>query len=311
MEYEIKLSGTTFDDGAIDLDRLELLAQSIRDIAKGALQIRLLGTSAKRGRDSAQLTNALRIRLRGIKPGSTVLQLECEPFRNTLKGVPGNLFRQEIFNKLPDQSPVGLVMEAFREAINPEDEHDLLLDKPLLQDLQKFKRVFINPTQILEFSNRGSQPDLRLTTNDLLKIKQVEEQIPNPQPVIITGLVEELKFSKAKVTFIPDQGAAITGFLGENVPAAEMAKYWGEKVTIRGTAHFRPSGRMAHVEIAQVALAHNDDAYFSRPVLKETVAQQIERQIREKGTRNRLSEFIGILADAEGTFENDLKILNQ
>jgi len=37
MEYEIKLSGTPFDDGAIDLDRLEFIAQYLRDIAKGAL----------------------------------------------------------------------------------------------------------------------------------------------------------------------------------------------------------------------------------------------------------------------------------
>jgi hypothetical protein len=54
------------------------------------------------------------------------------------------------------------------------------------------------------------------------------------------------------------------------------------------------------------------DGFFSRPVFRETVAQQLERQIsKKKGIANRLSDFIGILADAEGSYENDLKMLQE
>lgn len=311
MEYEIKLSGTNFDDGSIDLDRLELLAQHLKDIAKGALQMRLLGTSAKhKGRETAHLNDALRIKLRGIKDGSTILELECEPFKNTLKYVQGHLFRQEILEQLPDQTPVALIMASFSAALDPENDGSLL-DRDLLQSLQSFKKVFVNGSQQIAFSNRGSVPDVKLQLADFDRIRKIEESIPKPQQVVISGLVEELKFSKAKVTFIPDRGSAITGFLGEGVAAAEMAKYWGQKVTIRGTAHFKPNGRMAYVQIAQVALAQSDDDYFSRPVKSETTEQQIARQIREKGNRNRWSEFVGILADAEGDFENDLKMLRE
>ena len=154
-------------------------------------------------------------------------------------------------------------------------------------------------------------PNLRLKADDFKRLKTIEEKTPDPQPVVIAGLVEELKFSKAKVTFIPDKGRPITGFLHEKVPAGEMAKYWGQKVTIRGTAHFRPNGLMAFVEIKQVALSESGDAYFSRPVRRETVAQQLERQIGEKGDRNPLRDFIGILSDAGGSFEEDLKMLRE
>lgn len=311
MHYEIKLSGTPFDDGAIDLDRLELLAQYIHDIAKGALQMRMFGTSVKKGRDTDQIANALKIRLRGLSKGSTILHLECQPFRETLQQVQGNLFHQEILRRLPDQTPMALVMESFQDALNPESSGEML-DKHLLRDLQNFKKVFVNEAHTLLISNRGSLPDLKLQMTDFNRLKSIEEKIPNPQPVVIVGIVEELNFSKAKVTFIPDKGRPITGFLGEAVPAGEMAKYWGHRVSIRGTAYFRPNGQMAFVEIAKVALAVAGDEYFSRPVHRETVAQQLERQITtKKGVGNRLSDFIGILSDAAGSYENDLKMLSE
>lgn len=99
MEYEIKLSGTPFDDGAIDLDRLEIIAQHLHDIAKGSLQIRMFGSSQIKGRETQQVTQSLKIRLRGLSRGSTVLHLECQPFRETLRNVQGNLFHQEIVHE--------------------------------------------------------------------------------------------------------------------------------------------------------------------------------------------------------------------
>jgi len=311
MEYEIKLSGTPFDDGAIDLDRLEVISQYLRDISKGALQMRMFGASYKRGRETEQIARALKIRLRGLSQGSTVLHLECQPFRTTLRNVQGSLFQQAIVERLPDETPVSLVMESFQDALNPDSSGEML-DKHLLKVLQNFKKVLVNDLQTIQFSNRGSLPDLQLQIADFKHLKTIEEKTPDPQSVVISGIVEELKFSKAKVTFLPDQGRPITGFLGESVSTSEMAGFWGKKVTIRGTAHFRPSGQMAFVEISKVSLAESGDAYFSRPIVRETVAQQLERQTAaRKLSGNKLSQFIGILADAEGDYENDLKMLTE
>jgi hypothetical protein len=311
MEYEIKISGTTFDDGSVDLDQLEIIAQHLHGISRGALQMRMFGSSYKRGRETDQIARALKIRLRGLSKGSTILHLECQPFRETLRNVQGSLFQQAILERLPEETPVSLVMESFQDALNPESVGDML-DKHLLKDLQSFKKALVNEAQTIQFSNRGSLPDLQLRISDFNRLKTIEEQTPNPQPVVISGIVEELKFSKAKVTFIPDQGRPITGFLGETVPTSEMAGFWGKKVTIRGTAHFRPSGQMAFVEIGKVSLAALGDAYFSRPVIRETVAQQLERQLAaRKSSSNKLSQFIGILADAEGDYETDLNLLRE
>ncbi len=117
MIYEIRLAGAEQDDGRIDLQRLIELAQSLTDIAKGALQIRLMGVSSKGGKKTERIKQALNIKLANLKKGSTVLELECQPFSETLQGQQGDAFRSEILDELPNQTPLALVIESFREAV--------------------------------------------------------------------------------------------------------------------------------------------------------------------------------------------------
>lgn len=313
MEYDIKLSGTPFDDGSMDLDQLERLAWQLRNIAKGALQMRIFGTSVRKGRENERLSAALKIRLRGLTKGSTVLHVACAPFGETLRGhVQGNLFQENVLQQLPDQTPMTLVMEAFQDALNPNYNGDLL-DTALLKDLQNFQKVFVNDAQHIQLSNRGSLPDVDLSKNTLSKLLKWEDQIPKPQKIIAAGRVEELKYSKARVTFLPDQGRPFVGFLGESVPHAEMATLWGEKATIIGMAHYKANGQMAHVEIEHVHLAQDKDNYFSRVPRRETVAQQLERQLKEgKGRSSTILRLSHQLAEEtwETSLEEDLKLLN-
>ena len=50
MNYEIKIENATETKGTIDLHRLTLIADSIRKVSEGALQIRLRGISLTKGR---------------------------------------------------------------------------------------------------------------------------------------------------------------------------------------------------------------------------------------------------------------------
>lgn len=314
MEYDIKLSGTPFDDGAVDLDQLELLARQLRNIAKGALQMRMFGTSVIRGREKRQIAEALKIRLKGLAKGSTILQVECATFSETLhRGVQGNLFQQEVLQRLPDQTPMTLVMQSFQDALDPNNNGEML-DQALLKDLQAFQKIFINDAQRIQFSNRGSVPELDLSKLALSKLRKWEGQIPQPSRLIASGRVEELKYSKAQVTFVPNKGRPFVGFLGESVAHAEMASLWGQKATITGMAHYKADGQMAHVEIENVRLAQEEDTYFSRVPKRETVAQQLERQLKEgKGKGSKILELSRQLAaeNWDTTLEEDLQLIGQ
>ncbi len=307
MQYEIKLQGAPTDDGSISLERLADLAASLQAIAKGALQIRLGGISNWRGRTTLRLNGALEIRLRGLRPGSTVLDLECDTFRESLAGQQGDVFRPNILEALPALTPMSLVIQSFQDALQPQpnEEH---LDKPLLQELQQFKKLFSEANETITISNRGSLPSLELRKQDLAKIHILEVQTPEPQNVLVKGLVETLKYSKSKVIIQTSEGR-IDAFLPQTLTPDAISRHWGKEVTIAGMAHYRPSGRMAFIEIERIFEPSDGDAYFSRKKSSETAEQQIQRQLAEKQYQNQLGDLVGKWPGEE-SFEDLLKQLS-
>lgn len=291
MRYEIRLAGAEQDDGGIDLQRLIMLAQFITDIARGALQIRLMGISAERGRTTERISKALKIRLADLKEGSTILELECDTFNETLQGQQGNAFNPEILEELPNQTPLALVMESFREALDYKEDGNHL-DKALLKRLKAFEKVFVSSNESVTMSNRGSVPDIYLKKEDFKKIQQLEESIPEPQEVIINGKVDELKYSKARVTIATTEGT-VNAVLSEDLLPEEISKFWGKDVTIAGTAHYQPGGKMSFLYIERIYEPMEADKYFSHPAKKETIEQQIQRQQKQLRYTNRLQEIIG------------------
>jgi len=288
MNYEIKIENATETKGTIDLHRLSLISDSIRKVSEGALQIRLRGISLTKGK-KISLKDALKVSLTGIKEGSTVLCLESEKFEKTLEPYQTDLFRWEAQQQLPQQTPMSLFIQSFQDAMNKDYEQDLL-DKPLLRELKHLKNAFLNDGETLIISNQNSLPELQLKKEDFKKIKVLEDEIPDPEPVILNGIVESLKYSKLKVQIKTNEGI-VDGFLSEALSTDDIAPFWGKEVTITGTVHYKPSGRSI-IEIERVFEAGEGDDYFSKKPKSETVKQQLERQIREKGG-NQLSQILG------------------
>ncbi len=291
MIYEIRLAGVEQDDGKIDLQRLAQLAQIISEIAKGALQIRLQGFSIERGRTSERISNALKIKLADLKKGSTILELECETFGETMAGQQGDVFRPEIIQELPSQTPMSIVIDSFRQALDYKEEANQL-DKALLKKLKHFQKVFISDEEFVTMSNRGSIPDLKLKKKDFEKIQILEESIPEPQEILINGIVDELKYSKSRVTIATKEGT-VNGVLSDELEPEDISRYWGKELTIAGTAHYLPSGKMSFLYIEKLFEPSDADKYFSKPSKKETVEQQILRKQKILKNGNHLSEIVG------------------
>lgn len=306
MKYEIKIENSPEPSGMVDLQRLAVLAENMLKISEGALQIRLRGISLTKGRKKTSLKESLKVSLTSIKQGSTVLCLESEKFEKTLEPYQTDLFRQESQRDLPEQTPVSLFIKAFQNAFGSDGGNDFL-DKPLLKELKQFKKIFLSDDEVFTFSNQGSLPELKITKEDFNKIKELEEEIPNPEPVILNGIVEELKYSKLKVRIQTDEGI-VDGFLSGDLSSDDIAAYWGKEVTITGTLHFKPGGKSV-IEIERVFEAGDKDNYFSRKPKSETVEQQLQRQIREKGG-NHLSEIVGKWPGDEN-FEELVKMLTK
>jgi hypothetical protein len=291
MKYEIRLAGAEQDDGKIELDRLIQLAQSITNIARGALQVKLVGISNEKGRRSEKISTALKIKLSDLKKGSTILELECDSFKSTLEGQPGDLFKSEILEQLPDKTPMSLVIESFREAMNY-NEDSTFLDKPLLKKLKDFKKVFVSNDELLTISNQGSVPEITLRKSDFKRIGVLEESIPEPQEIVINGVVEELKYSKLRVGIATKQGL-VNAVLSEELEPIDISKYWGQELTIAGRMHFLPSGKPSFIYIERIFNPDEFDSYFSKPVNKLNIEQQIQKKLKHQKHTNLLGDVVG------------------
>lgn len=98
VDYDVLLQIEGQEDGKIDLDRLAFLSRSISKIARGALQIRLSGISSKLGKPSDLINKALKIKLKGLQKGSTILQLETKKFGDTIGGFKLDAFRSSAYS---------------------------------------------------------------------------------------------------------------------------------------------------------------------------------------------------------------------
>ncbi len=291
MKYEIRLTGAEQDDGKIDLDRLVQLAHSITSIARGALQVKLVGVSNEKGRRSEKISTALKIKLSDLKKGSTILELECESFKSTLEGHPGDLFKSEILELLPDKTPMSLVIESFREAMEY-NEDSTFLDKPLLKKLIEFKKIFVSNDEFLTIANQGSTPAITLRKSDFKKIGILEDSFPDPREIVINGIVEELKFSKLRVGIATKEGI-VNAVLSEELEPMNISKYWGKELTISGRMHFLPGGKPSFLYIEKIFNPGEFDEYFSKPVSKLSIEQQIQKKLKQRKHTNLLGDIIG------------------
>ncbi|MBL8012112.1 MAG: hypothetical protein JNJ64_16005 [Flavobacteriales bacterium] len=290
MKYEITIDKPVEGNGHIDLRRLVQLADIIAKVAEGALQLRLRGVSITAGRKQAKLDDALRIDLVGVKKGSTRLQVECSKLGETLKGIQFDAFRHEGQLQLAEQTPMTLFMTTFNDALD-NDASKEFLDKPLLNQLVAFKKVFRAPEESFHISNEGNTKELLVKKESLKRIAVLEESLPEPERIVIQGTVDLLQHSSSRIRVKGPDGV-MDGFLSDDLDRTEVAQYWTKEATVIGLVHFKPGGRKS-IEVQRIFPVEQGENYFAKQRKGESTEQQIERQLREKGGRNTAKSAVG------------------
>ena len=290
MNYEIIIQNSLNPDGEIEFQQLALLAKSMRKIAEGALHLRLNGLSVQKGKNRHSLDQALRIHLKSIGKGSSVLNVSSKPFRETLTEVQLDLFRQESQDTIPDHTPVSLFIETLTTALDEKASKEYL-DKPLLQELTRFKSVFGSEKEVITFQNQGSLPPLSITKKSFHSIKVLEDALPEPERVYLVGQLESLHYTTSKV-IIRMENSIIEGIIPDSLDKLEIAGYWGMKVSVYGVQHHRAS-KKAVVEIEKISIADESDSYFGRRIEQLSIEQQIAEQLLAGKYRNPIALVAG------------------
>lgn len=284
MKYELTIHDAVEASGTIDLGRLARIAHGITKVADGALQLRLRGLSFGPGRPSKEkmaLEEAMRITLVGLREGSTVLDVECATFEETLPNIQLDAFRSEGQTNLKKTTPMGLFIETYHIALDPDGRKELL-DRNLLKELRGFRKAFRGPNERMTIANRGSIRKLELDEQAFQRIHDLEVTIPAPTLTVINGHLDMIRHSKSLIEIRPEKGKAIEGFLGKDLTMEDAQQFFGRAVTVKGMQHVRADGKRV-VEVQQLFEPTAGDAYFSRSHMSETVEQQLQRQLLKNG----------------------------
>ena len=290
MKYEIKIDKPVEGNGHIDFRRLAQLADVISKVAEGALQLRLRGVSITAGRKQAKLDDALRIDLVGVKKGSTRLMVESRTLGDTLTGIQFDAFRHEEQLKLKEQTPMSLFMNTFHDALDEQGNKEFL-DKPLLNQLKSFKKVFRAKEETFPVSNEGHTKTLTVQHESIKRIAELEDSLPEPERIVLKGTVDLLQHSSSRIRIKGPDGT-MEGFLSDDLDRTAVAQFWTKETTVVGMVHFKPGGRRT-IEVQQLYRADKAEDYFAKPQKGETSEHQIERQLREKGGRNTAKTVVG------------------
>lgn len=290
MNYDINIIGNKEDNGTIELDRLSILAKSTKDIATKALMFKYKGFSQIT--PDNKLKNSLKISLENIEGSAkegTKLTFECQQFSETLKNLQLDAFND--IETLMHMTPMALVIDSFRQALK-ENPEEIQLDKPLLKSLLNFRKNFINNDEIILLSNRGSISEIELRSNDFLKITKLEESIPDPTRVLISGKLDEMKVSKGRLGLQTNEGLVYI-YTTNSETLTSIREFLGKDITINGIGHFKPNGEVSFVDILDFDEYKISDKYFNKKPKALNSVQQVFFQVKENKKRNPISELLG------------------
>jgi hypothetical protein len=308
MNYDIKLINNYEGKGRIELDRMEFLAKSMKSIAEKSLLLHLYGYSkVSIPKELNKYLNIYLTQTKGID-GSTILTLDAENFQQI--PIQLELYREKA--ALSTLTPMALVIKSFTAALTEEEDKNLI-DKPLIDELLKFKRFFYTDTEIVSLTNRNTIPQIEFSRKEIERIENLYKTIPQPQKTIVAGLIDEMKFSREQVILTTTDRKKVVVVVSKEL-FQQIKDFFGQNVSISGMAYFKPGGQLSYIKMEGFSKADERILkMFSKKPHKMPIQQQIAFQLREGKKPNPINDIIGKWPgdETDEQFEEMLKALRQ
>jgi hypothetical protein len=183
--------------------------------------------------------------------GSTVLAIEAPLLDETARE---QIRQQNFWYLVPSPSDTALTLLAR----SVHDTTAELLDSDaydagLLESLLQFKPFLRSSAETIEL-HCASRPKehFKVSEKELTKVERLKAKSPQSRAFVVSGLFDVIEHNKKRFQLVLSSGESLLGTIDtEHLDIEHMRQYWGKKVTLKGTIHFRPSGKPRLIE-AQV-----------------------------------------------------------
>ena len=137
-------------------------------------------------------------------------------------------------------------------------------DSGVLEGLLQFKPFLKGYADRIELRCKGRPKEhFKLGEPELEKIGRLKAKTPEARAVMVSGHFDAIEHSKRRFRLMLSNGEVVLGTIDPTFLSVEdLRQFWGKKATIKGIAHFRPSGRPRLVEAQVIKIMEEGEEMF-------------------------------------------------
>ena len=269
------------------------LLRVIPDAVRFSIRMAFESRSRAKGKRPRWLTAASDIRfLDHSGDDETILHFEAP----RLGEAADVLYRQkELWPTRPEPNDTGfdLLGDVIADvtASNSDSER---FDRPLLQQLQRFKHGLNGSFQKLEFTGTRytfSQPAV-ITPAVIRTAHKLSHDTPHPQRIRIVGKLDMIRKSTNSFAIKLKDGQEVRGVLTDG-EIARVTELFGQEVLVFGKAIYRPSGKLLRIDAEEFVQAGERDEFFSTIPKPKRSRYDLREVLREQQHKKGVSAIFG------------------
>lgn len=272
---------------------LSSIADAILCSSERVLRLVVEGSSLKRGKSPKWLDNALNLEITGISKGSTVLNINAPTFQESMP----DYFSQKKFWKpklIPDDTAISLFSKSMSDIFSGNLESDLY-DYNVLQSLNSFKNILKKHVRELNITSQSKRSDnCRIGGEEIKKIGEVKVKIPESRVVALSGFFNLIEHEHSRFQLKLNNEQSVEGYLDPKfVDIEDMRSLWGKKVTVRGKALFKPSGKIHSIDAQKVRPFETGDEILGKALQAQTQFKFSEEFTHKQNAQAALKKIWG------------------
>lgn len=261
--YYIGLQGLSSPEGTMSLEALSELAELISEISAKSLRLSVDGSSYLQSKPK-WVKRATDFLITGIKKGSTIIEIAASPLGESAKEA---IRQQNIWNSVPsgDETAMSVVLKSLKD-IERENLDSPFIDRGVLDCVARFKEFCEKERATMFIAEKGKRKEKIVFNHQFFhKIEAVTAKTPAPRAVILSGVLEQIAYSKSRFQMECDDGSKAVGiFSKDHIDRETIRSLWGKRVTVKGIGSFRPSGKLATIEVDALKPFEAGEEIFAR-----------------------------------------------
>ncbi len=241
--YILRLKGLPTRPGAISARLLGHLLADLTVCTQRVTRLLVEGTSVQKGMPS-WLEHAADFEVVAQGRGSTTLTLEAPRFGslNDPDFCQADLFA---VGPTPEDTSLSCLARAMDDVLRGNAESDFA-EAGVLDAVWSMRHLFVCAEMRTELFREGTaKPLVAFGRTEIERVAELRRALPKPKEAIISGKLDGLRHTARRFFLeLPDSHEVRGQLHPEFLTPEELAKFFGQNVTIRGEAHFKPTGSL-------------------------------------------------------------------